>query len=460
MFKKFFNSENRYSKFVFIFCCLIFIEVFINNHDYILSQSFKGDSTEYYCYLPAYFIYHDLSFAFKPEINQKYKDHQIWLVPTPNGGQISKTTMGTAILYMPFFFVGHLFAIMTKQAADGYSESYELFVSLGGLFYGLMGLFLLRKILLRFFNDTITAFTIFIIALGTNFFYYSVLLPTRVHVYLFFLFSLFVLAFLNWEKKRTLLNASFIGIIGGLITLMRPTDILLFLLLPFYNVYNYETFIDRIKILLKNYFHLIVMAILFFTTFIPQLIYWKHITGQWFFDCYSKEERFFFLNPHIIDGLFSYRKGWLLYTPMMTFSLIGIYFMYKNFKDFFMPIFIFTILNIYIAFSWWCWWYGGSFGLRSMIQSYILLAIPLACFIAAIKEKYKLVFKAFCTIAVLFICLNLFQSYQYKKGIIHWDGTTKAAYWDSFFALHYTANHKYLIKEPDYDKAKAGEKEY
>jgi len=37
------------------------------------------------------------------------------------------------------------------------------------------------------------------------------------------------------------------------------------------------------------------------------------------------------LQPHILKVLFSFRKGWFIYTPMMIFTVMGFWQMYKNF---------------------------------------------------------------------------------------------------------------------------------
>jgi hypothetical protein len=105
-------------------------------------------------------------------------------------------------------------------------------------------------------------------------------------------------------------------------------------------------------------------------------MYWKYITGELFFNSYVGEQ-FYFNNSHVLKGLFGFRKGWLIYTPIMLFSILGIYFLRNQLKHFFASISITLFIYIFVIFSWWCWWYGGSFGQRAMIDIYPLLAIPL-----------------------------------------------------------------------------------
>ncbi len=101
------------------------------------------------------------------------------------------------------------------------------------------------------------------------------------------------------------------------------------------------------------------------------------------------DEGFFFSRPALLKGLFSWRKGWLLYTPMMALALTGFVFLKKRIPQAFWPLLIFTFANIWIITSWWSWWYGGSLGMRPMIDSYALLALPLAAFISGLLEKKK-----------------------------------------------------------------------
>ena len=57
---------------------------------------------------------------------------------------------------------------------------------------------------------------------------------------------------------------------------------------------------------------------------VPQMIYWKEMTGRWLYFSYGSDERFFFGDPAIIKGLFSYRKGLFIYTPLLLFAFAGV----------------------------------------------------------------------------------------------------------------------------------------
>jgi hypothetical protein len=62
----------------------------------------------------------------------------------------------------------------------------------------------------------------------------------------------------------------------------------------------------------------------------------------------------------------------------MIFAFAGIIVLWKRRSPYALPVTIFVPLNIYIIFSWWCWWYGGGFGQRAFIDSYALMAVATA----------------------------------------------------------------------------------
>jgi hypothetical protein len=191
---------------------------------------------------------------------------------------------------------------------------------------------------------------------------------------------------------------------------------------------------------------------------IPQLIYWKAVTGDWFYYSYGESESFFFQHPRVLETLFSFRKGIFIYSPLMALSFLGLFFLRKRLPDFKWAIWLFTILNIYIVSSWWCWWYGGSFGLRAYIDMYALWAFPLAVIMEKILAVNNIIRYSFVSLISLFILLNLFQSVQYWRGALHWDGMSYALYKTQF--LNMEGVSPATVQNPNYEKAKKGEDEY
>jgi hypothetical protein len=411
------------------------------------------DIIEYYSYLPATFIYDDLTLNFKEDISNEFII--IGGKKIENSNYAPKMSMGLSFMYMPFFGLAHGYAKISAFPANGYSPPYRLALMISSLFYLIIGLHVLKLFLLKYFNGWIVSFTILLIVFGTNLFYYTAIESPMPHTYNFALIIIFLYFTKCWYLNPTLIKSIIIGLLAGLISLIRPSNLIVLVLFIFYNISSWDDIIHRTKEWLKNWHHLFIMVVLGLIVWIPQFLYWKHVTGEWIFYSYQ-DEGFFFKNPQIIKGLFSYRKGWLLYTPIMFFAIIGIYYTRKKAQDVFLPVIIYTILNIYVIFSWWTWWYGGSFGQRPMIDSYGLLAIPLAVMIEKIvgfKRWLKIVL--FSIIGFLFLH-SIFQTIQYYYGAIHWDSMTKEAYWNSFGRVRGSYKFQDLIVKPDYELAKKG----
>lgn len=417
----------------------------------------KNDVVSYYAYLPAYFIYDDLSLSFL-EGKEEYYHHkqQFWPEKTQEGNYIIKTTMGMSFLYAPFFLIAYLTDDTINEGAPGFSSTYHKYIHLSSLFYFILGIFFLRKVLLRYFNRSSTAIALISIAIGTNLLYYTTAEAAMSHAYNFSLSILFIFLSILWHEKMKIRYALLLGLIGGLIVLIRPTNIIMIIFPLLLHVKDKETLLAKINLFKARISHLLVATLIAFLVILPQLIYWKSVSGNYLFNSYVGE-RFYFTDPQIIEGLFSYRKGWLTYTPIMGFAIIGLITLFRKHKAFFLPISLMTIIAIYVVFSWWCWWYGGSFGMRPMIDFYGFLAIPLCAFFhTIITQKTKVIKTITLVLALVLIGFNIFQMQQYRGAIIHWDGMTKEAYWYSFGKYTIDDKEKYeqLIDRPDYKKAK------
>ena len=444
--------KNKLSKYAVIFS-VVLISGFTLIKGYWKDDNrvIVSDVINYYAYLPATFIFHDIGIT-KAETIEK---GMFWTKRLPNGNNIIKMSMGMAYVYAPFFFAGHGAAKLLGVEAYGYSEPYKFALIIGALFYLVLGLIFLRKILLRYFPDNISALTILAIALGTNLSYYASVEGTMTHIYNFAFFNIFIWHSILWFENPTFKRLFGLGALAGLITLIRPSNVIVLLLFFLYKVYSIKTLKERIVQVFKMFHWYLGMLLAFLLVWAPQFAYNLHFTGEWLFYSYT-DEKFFFNNPQIWDGLFSYRKGWLLYTPMMLISLLGIALLFFKLKEFSWSVLVFMAAAVYIIFSWWCWWYGGSFGQRSFIDYYGLLALPFALVFTELAKLKKVYYSIGLTVVLLLIVFNNFQTQKYLKGSLHYADTTKAAYWHSFWHIRPQSGFFELLETPDYQKAKQG----
>jgi hypothetical protein len=404
--------------------------------------------------LPAAFIHHDLTFKFP---------NNYWTVEGKDGNKIPRPTYGMAVMYSPFFFVGHIIAKNTGYRADGYSLPYKWCLHIGSFLYALLGLWFCRKNLLLFFNETITFITLICIFLGTNLFYYTFAWGEMSHSYLFCIFSIYIYYVLRWfqlKKKRYLFIFSFLA---GFAVLIRPTDVVILLFPVLYGVVSLNDLKQRYIFILNQIRAMLTAIFIFLLPILVQLIYWKTYSGSWTPHTYPEKEGFFFSDPKVYNFLFSFRKGWFIYTPLMLFSLIGILLLWKTAKEWLWFSIALFCVNVYVLSSWWDWGFGGSFGCRAIIQHYAFFAIGFASFVSFIfsfAKKNKILNRCIqaviCLAFLLLIRLNYVQSWKYKYELIHYNGMTKEAYFYVFnrsqLSPEELKEYQKLIKSPDFDK--------
>lgn len=398
---------------------------------------YGGDAWGYYAYLPALFIYGDLD---DPVTTYQATAEVTGFVPSlpepggelhqhPNGNHIIKYTCGVALFELPFFLSGHLLAGTLGIAQNGYTLPYRLSIHLGMLVYLFWGMYLLYRVLLRIVKSNIAIFTLAVIALATNLHYYSVYNGVMAHTVLFFLYSALLYSTVRIYEAPRKKWALLLGLSAGCIILIRPVEIICLALPLLYGVTTRKALHERWQFLGKHWPLVLLTGLVIACCGFPQLLYWKHSTGSFLYYSYA-DEGFNWLRPNISGGLFSFKNGWLTYTPVMLLSLIGIYFLIRRRSDWLWSVLVFLPLHIYITYSWWCWYYNG-FGSRPMVEAYALLAFPLAYFLeVAFRKKWSALA---VTIPLLFFsALNLFQTYQTYQGVLLTEAGNRGHYWSVF----------------------------
>lgn len=406
------------------------------------------DVTLYYSYLPALFIYDDIGFEHPP---QELFDRQFGTSVSPTGNNIVKMSSGLAICYSPFFFVANWYASNSDTyAADGFSKPYKIALLASSLFFALIGLWFFGHWLHYFVSSGIATLVTIAIFIGTNLAYYTYVEPMS-HVYGFALVSIILFFTFQYLDKQSLWKAILICAASGLLVLIRPTNIIV-LLFPLLYLWFQKDHLNTRQL----YAHLGLGLIAAIAAWAPQLLYWKHLSGQWIYYSYT-EESFFFADPKIWKGLFSYRKGWFVYSPVLLFALAGFIAFYRKNKHLLLAALLTLVVGLWITFSWWCWWYGGSFGARALIEYLPIMGLGIAFFLKWAFQRSSLIsIPAFVLVSALSL-FTLFMTKQYTLGIVHYDSMSKELYWKEFLKDQYIHDYEQYLDPPDYAKALTNE---
>lgn len=443
--------KNKYNKVFLYFIVSILLVFFIVRP--LNSQWHKfiaGDGIGYYAYLPAKFIYNDKNFEFK-WFNKAYNSNYIYTSfqnPEDNflvnykGTRINKYYPGLSFIFAPFFFTAHFIAITFNYPTDGFSQPYQLLIGFASLFYLFIGLFYLRKLLLKLYINEFTALIIPVaIFYGTPLYYYSINLNSQSHVYSFtfiILFLNFIFCFFN-EEKNKLRNLLLIILFICITVYIRPLNVLILLIIPAF--INNNFFKNKLQLKKPKLIDgIIILAIVTLTIY---TFYINYIQSKSFLPYTYTGEKFYFKNSKFFDALYGYNIGMFVYIPITFLSLFGIPFLSKLKR---IILTLFFVLIIFLYSSWWYW----PIVTRGIIDFYAIIAIFLGALIT--RFYYNKVFKKGILIILgILMIYYLFKNMQMHNGILDETVTYKEVFWRNFFRLEkanmYLIPPKSIIKK-------------
>ena len=449
----------------YILLLLAFVSGFLFFNTWKKTMLDSGDNWGYYSYLPATFIYKDLptldsTYVVRGRIgeapiNPDGMKNRVGEAPdVGNGNRVIKYTMGVAIMQCPFFLIAHISQLITGKPANGFSLPYIIAVYISTLFYVFIGFVLLKKTLIKWFDEKTVFWTLTALYFATNLFYFTVFNSGMSHSYLFFLYCLLINGTVSFHDNPDYKNGLKLAVALGMISLTRPSEIIAVLIPLLYGVNSITGLREKLDLVRKNWKLIIGMCVVILLISLPQLIYWKLLTGHWIYDSYPGEH-FDFSNPHILEAFFSWGNGWLTYTPVMLLIFPGFFLLKGGQKVWRFPIVFVFIIHIYIIYSWWCWYYSNGYGSRPMVELYPLLAIPLAAAIGRLMS-FK-IGEIFSYVLISFLAfINIFQTVQIEHGYYYSDVATWKFYKQRFLKWHYTYDDLLALdnaeSQPDLNK--------
>ncbi|MEI7663006.1 MAG: hypothetical protein WCK34_12435 [Bacteroidota bacterium] len=400
-----------------------------------IDRVIDGDGKGYYAYLPAIFIYKDLQFSFTDKIDYQYYTGK----PVPgdfrnNYGsrKVDKFFPGMAVVWLPFFLFAHAMARLELFPMDGYSLPYQYCIALSALLFLWLGLRWLSKLLKKFGSDDRTAaFITVVIALGTNLLYYTVIEPSMTHVYSFALIAAFAYTTfkLFHEYRPKLFVKSLLLLV--LIFLIRPSNLLVLVLVPFLagSMETFRSTVSRVVSERKALIRGVIQAMILLS--VP-FVLWYLQTGSPLVYSYGKE-KLNLLHPHMLNILFSFNRGWFIYTPLALITLVGFVPLFRQNRFRFYLLAAFMALFVFAASCWWMWSYNSQCGQRVFIDIYIVTAMLLLFFYRDFQNAMAR--RIVSSGIILLVALNLLQFFQFSEKVFPAYPITGAIYRDSFFSL-------------------------
>lgn len=302
--------------------------------------------------------------------------------------------IGTSLFWLPSFFVISTLNFIFNSRLGMFSPLYEIGSGVTGILLVLFGLSLLESYLRNYFDKRVSSYTILCIFFASQLFYYASFEPALSHQVSFFLVSLFF--FLSIKKRTNRIISLAMGFTAGLLSITRMGDDLL--LLPWVVLKFWEWMRT------KKYSYIIWFILAFCISLIPQLFLQWGMYGNVLQNPYLQGEKgtpHFFTLSSIANQLFSFKGGFLLWSPLFA---LGIYGLIKTRKSRFTLIILgsFTLL-----ISSWETQVPAGFGNRFFISTIPFIAPGVAYFFKKYENK-TLIYSILCFVWNIFLLTRFY----------------------------------------------------
>lgn len=298
-----------------------------------------------------------------------------WDEPTATGLVACKYPLGAPLLQMPFLAVGIGGGALLgrePEVAPGYELPAYLAWHLGVLCYALLAVacaqrFAMRALDLASLPALLGAMGAF---LGGSLWYYCAGDPYMAHVHSALLVAALAAAVAGDGERppsspRRCLG---LGALFGLALATRLTNaVYALLLLPVLR--------PRQRLAPLRGAALLLGAAL---AFLPQMLAWRAIYGQWIVHSY-RDEGFDFWNPELRANLLSVRAGLFAWSPLWALGLGAALLRLRALWYAWLP----AAALLYWCACWWCWWWGDTYGGRAYATLFPLAATGLALALSA-----------------------------------------------------------------------------
>lgn len=381
----------------------------------VTARLYSSDEVQYFSYLRSLWFDRDVSFEneyqyfYDHQIAQSADFHRTFLeLQTPAGRRINYGTLGSAVLWSPFYAGGDLIARGMRAAGsdvtvDGYSRPYVATVAYGSAFYGfatiVFGIAAARRLLGRAGLSAGLA-----VWLGTPILFYMYVAPPFSHACSAFAVALFVTIWLRVREAWTVRGAACLGLSGALVAMVREQDAL-FLVAPAVD-YVFSTFTGerrdstngRVPVL-RSIGAGAAGCAAFALGYLPQLLAYQALNGRPRpSDLVTRKMTW--TAPHALQVLASPAHGFLLWTPLALLCLAGLVLIATTRnrgpkraestpslpppgvrverRRIALCMLLMVALQVYVSGAVESWTVAGAFGQRRFVSITILLVIGLA----------------------------------------------------------------------------------
>jgi len=405
----------------------------------VTPRIYASDEIQYFSYLRSLWFDRDVSFEneyqyfYQQNIGRGEGFHATFLEQyTDAGRRPSFATIGSALLWAPFYVAGDLAARASGAPADGFSRPYIAAVAYGSAFYGFAAMLLSMSAARRLAGPGIGAGAL--VLMGTPLLFYMYVSPPYSHACSAFAVALFVTVWLRVREEWSVGGTIALGLAGALMAMVREQDAILVIgpALDFgswaigsvstdgraglsmiepqrsigsargpsearsASASETEARSRRARAsgggppsptVAAIGASILAAAGAFFVGLLPQLLAYKALNGH-YGPSKLVTRKMTWTAPHALEVLGSPEHGFFVWTPLAAIAIVGLIILARRGTATARRVAICALamvaLQIYVSGSVESWTVAGAFGQRRFVALTIVLVIGLAAVIAAV----------------------------------------------------------------------------
>ena len=380
-----------------------------------------GDGIQYYAYVRSMVFDADFNFVNDYQLLYGSEDGGVWTTTrTSTGHAINLMSIGPALLWLPAFLMAYaaIWAINLFGAQvplDGIALPFQLSVGLAGIVYATTGICLCFRVAKHLFTTESAFWAVLVTWLASPAIYYSLSAPAYSHATSLFAVALFVHSWHRTRGQGELTRYLLLGVLAGLVALVRWQDAIIVLLPLTESAYGLLTKKTTFTATAQR---LGIMAAVMALTFTPQILAWHAIYGELLLTPQGSDFMRW-TNPQVLSVLFSWNHGLFSWTPGLLVAVCGLYWLGKHDAVLAWSSSLVLFTAIYVNASVEDWWAGEAFGARRFISYSILFTIALTALMSS-HNWSRLKHWVRCTALCLIVSNILFVA-QYQLSMRGYD---------------------------------------
>jgi hypothetical protein len=378
---------------------LVLVLLFAASLPAVTTRLYSSDEVQYFAYLRSLWFDQDVSFEneyryfYDRGIAQSQGFHEAFLErTTPAGRRLNFATIGSAILWAPFYGVADAItrlraAAGNSVAADGFSKPYVAAVAYGSALYGFLAI-LLGIAAARRLTGATAVVAGAAVWIGTPLLFYMYVAPPFSHACSAFAVALFVTVWLHVRRHWSVPGLVSLGLSGALVAMVREQDVF-FLLGP---AFDFALTISRGPGVARAWRAAIAGCVAFGVGLLPQVLAYRALNGH-HGPSRLVTRKMSWHSPHALEVLFSPDHGFFIWTPLALLAIAGLVILawrrmptHPSPRGFAAPadvrwiavmLLLMIALQVYVSGAVESWTVAGAFGQRRFVAVSAILVIGL-----------------------------------------------------------------------------------